>query len=188
MSRSIFAISLAVFFTALGLSGCAKKAVSTDVVVGMEEKAAAEPAKTPSPAVEEATAAPAAEPVKTPSPAVEEAPAAPAAEPLSDIFFDFDRYTIREDGMRALDKDAALLASDKNIRVVIEGHCDERGTDEYNIALGEKRAQAVKKYLTVRGVDPSRIKVVSYGNERPFCDVHDEECWQSNRRAHFVSQ
>lgn len=169
MKRNIFAVSLAVFFAALALSGCAKKAVRTDVGVSMEEKAAGEPAKTE-------------------APVMEEAPAAPAAEALSDIFFDFDRFNIRDDGMKALDTDARLLAADSGKSVIIEGHCDERGTEEYNIALGEKRAEAVKKYLTIRGVDAKRIKVVSYGNERPFCLSHDEECWQSNRRAHFVAE
>lgn len=168
MKRRIFAVSLAVFFTAPVLFGCAKKAVRTDAGVSMEEKAAPPTAKTGAPGV---SAAP-----------------AEAAEQLSDVYFDFDRYAVREDGLKTLDKNAVLLASDKNIRVVIEGHCDERGTEEYNIALGEKRAAAVRKYLAIRGVDASRIKVVSYGNERPFCDVHDEECWQSNRRAHFVAE
>ena len=170
MKRRIFAVSIAVFFTALGLSGCTKKAVRTDAGVSMEEKKAA-----PEPVTE--------------APVVEQAPApAPAVETLSDIYFDFDRYSIRDEGLKALDKNAKLLAGDAGLKVVIEGHCDERGTEEYNIALGEKRAQAVKKYLTIRGVDSSRIKVVSYGNEKPFCTGHDEECWQSNRRAHFVNQ
>jgi peptidoglycan-associated lipoprotein len=168
MKRRIFAVSLAVFFMAPWLVGCAKKAVMTDAGVSMEEKAAPEPAKAEAPLV---SAAP-----------------AEAVEQLSDVYFDFDRYAVREDALRTLDKNAVLLASDKNIRVVIEGHCDERGTEEYNIALGEKRAEAVRKFLAIRGVDASRIKVVSYGNERPFCVNHDEECWQSNRRAHFVAQ
>jgi len=170
MKRRLLAVSVAVFFTALGLSGCTKKAVRTDASVSMEERA---------PAPVEAAPAPA---------APELVEAAPVTEPLSDIYFDFDRYNVRDDGLSALDKNARLLSADSALTVVVEGHCDERGTEEYNIALGEKRAEAVKKYLTIRGVDSSRIKIVSYGSEKPFCSEHDEQCWQSNRRAHFVTR
>ncbi|MBI5327612.1 MAG: peptidoglycan-associated lipoprotein Pal [Deltaproteobacteria bacterium] len=105
---------------------------------------------------------------------------------LQDIFFDFDRFSIREHAKPTLEDDAKYLKVNKNLEVVIEGHCDERGTSEYNIALGERRAQAAQKYLVDLGVDRSRISVISYGKEKPFCTDHSEECWQENRRSRFA--
>jgi peptidoglycan-associated lipoprotein len=111
-------------------------------------------------------------------------PAEPPAE-LSDVYFDFDRYTIRGDARSALERNASLIKSQPNREIVIEGHCDERGTSAYNIVLGERRAQAAKRYLQERGMAPSQIHITSYGKERPFCTEHSEACWQANRRAHF---
>src|SRR3989337_744623 len=87
-----------------------------------------------------------------------------------------------------LEANASYLKANKNGRILIEGHCDERGTSEYNIALGERRAQAAQKYLVALGVDQSRISTISYGKEKPFCEEHNEQCWQENRRAHFVEK
>ena len=78
------------------------------------------------------------------------------------------------------------MKANKDSKILIQGHCDERGTLEYNIALGERRAQSAKKYLIDLGIDPSRISTISYGKEKPFCTDHNEECWQENRRAHFA--
>jgi peptidoglycan-associated lipoprotein len=110
--------------------------------------------------------------------------AQPAAE-LMDIFFDFDQYAIRIDAQAALERNGDLLKSQPNQKIVIEGHCDERGTSDYNLVLGERRAQATKRYLQDLGLALSQIEITSYGKERPFCTEHSEVCWQSNRRVHF---
>ena len=118
----------------------------------------------------------------------------PAPEPkpdsgLADVFFDFDQYVIRPDAFPILEKDAEILKSTyKDSDVLIEGHCDERGTLEYNLELGKRRAQAVKDYLVDLGIEESRIRIVSYGKERPFCTESNESCFQKNRRGHFVRQ
>jgi peptidoglycan-associated lipoprotein len=114
----------------------------------------------------------------------------PAGEPrrLSDIFFDFDEYTIRGDAQPFLEADAVWIKSASGKSILIEGHCDERGTEAYNLVLGEKRARSTKRYLEDLGVSASRMKIVSFGEIRPFCKEHDESCYQTNRRAHFVAQ
>ena len=105
---------------------------------------------------------------------------------VKDAFFDFDKSDIRPDAREALAKTAEFLRSYPQVKVVLEGHCDERGSTEYNIGLGGRRAQAARQFLISLGLAPDRMQTVSYGKERPFCTVHDEECWQLNRRAHFV--
>ncbi len=106
------------------------------------------------------------------------------------VYFDFDKYDLRADGKAALDANFALLQEFPNAIVKIEGHCDERGTVEYNLSLGEKRAKAVENYLVGRGVAPARMSVISYGKERPVDPAHNEAAWAKNRRAEFkvVSQ
>jgi peptidoglycan-associated lipoprotein len=103
-----------------------------------------------------------------------------------DALFDFDRYNIRPDARAVLDSVASWLNKNRDINVLIEGHCDERGTNEYNLALGEKRANATKDYLVSKGIAPLRMNTLSYGEERPACTEQNEDCWQRNRRAHFV--
>jgi len=105
---------------------------------------------------------------------------------LRDIHFDFDRYNIRPEEAEVLKENSALLKKYPGMKFQIEGHCDERGTAEYNLALGERRANSVKKYLVSIGISPSRISTISYGEERPFDPGHNEEAWAKNRRAHFV--
>jgi peptidoglycan-associated lipoprotein len=105
---------------------------------------------------------------------------------LQDALFDYDRYDIRPDAREALDSLASWLKSHKDVTVLIEGHCDERGTNEYNLALGERRAKAARDYLISRGINHIRMSIITYGEEKPVCVEQDEECWQSNRRAHFV--
>jgi len=105
---------------------------------------------------------------------------------IKDAFFDYDQYTLREDARAALKSNARSLADRPAIRITIEGHCDERGSEKYNLALGDMRANAAKDFLVSLGISASRIDTVSYGEERPFCEEHNEECWQNNRRAHFV--
>ncbi len=149
---------------------------------------------------EPAKPAPAAQPAETRVPP----PPAPAPSPvkpdvlsedisvintrgyLKDAFFDFDKSELRDDARTSLAADADWLKKYPPVQVLIEGHCDERGTSAYNLVLGDKRANASKEYLASLGVDGSRIRTVSYGKERPFCTASSEECWQQNRRAHFL--
>ncbi len=105
---------------------------------------------------------------------------------LKDIYFDFDKYNIRTGDAEVLKENAALLMKHPNVKIQIEGHCDERGTVEYNLALGERRASSAKKYLISLGVPEGRISTISYGEERPFDTGHNEEAWAKNRRGHFV--
>jgi peptidoglycan-associated lipoprotein len=105
---------------------------------------------------------------------------------VQDIFFDYDTYDVRSDAQSTLSHDASYLVSHPNIKVVIGGYCDERGSDEYNLALGQNRADAAKNALVTAGVAADRIRVVSYGKEKPFCTESTEECWQQNRRAGFT--
>jgi peptidoglycan-associated lipoprotein len=105
---------------------------------------------------------------------------------LKDIHFDFDRYNIQPGEAEILKENSALLKKYPGMKFQIEGHCDERGTGEYNLALGERRANSVKKYLSSLGISPSSISTISYGEERPFDQGHGEDAWTKNRRAHFV--
>lgn len=149
----------------------------------------------------EAAPAPAAteQPVERPAEKAAEQPAeaapttaAPVAASklaeLADVFFDYDKFSIRMDASPILDANARLLKAENGWKLVIAGHCDERGTSAYNLVLGERRAQAAKKYLADLGVPASQVQVTSYGKEKPFCTEHNQECWQKNRRAHFSAQ
>ena len=108
--------------------------------------------------------------------------------PFSDVFFDYDQYLLTEGAQNILQKNAEWLRSHPQARILIEGHCDERGTVEYNLALGERRAQSVKDYLSSLGISSDRISMISYGKEKPFVVGHSEESWAQNRRAHFLLQ
>jgi len=105
---------------------------------------------------------------------------------LKDVFFDFDKAEVRADQRDALAGDADWLKRYPTVKFRIEGHCDERGTSQYNLALGDKRANSAKDYLVSLGIEASRVETVSYGKERPFAPGHDESAWAQNRRAHFV--
>jgi len=109
-----------------------------------------------------------------------------ATTELKDVHFDFDKYDIRSGDAKTLDANAAWLKSNTTMLVLIEGHCDERGTNEYNLALGERRAKAAMNYLVSQGVAQNRVSILSYGEQRPVCTDHDEACWAKNRRAHFL--
>jgi peptidoglycan-associated lipoprotein len=109
-----------------------------------------------------------------------------AERPLGDAFFDYDQYTIRDDARPVLQQSAEWLRRWTSTRVTIEGHCDSRGTTEYNLALGERRGNAVKEYLISLGVGGDRLLVVSKGEESPVCFAELESCWQQNRRAHPI--
>jgi len=107
---------------------------------------------------------------------------------VKDVYFDYDKADVRGDQQASLQADVQFLSQHPNVNFTIEGHCDERGSTEYNIALGDKRATAVKSALVAAGVNASRIKTISYGKEKPFCTESNEACWQQNRRGHFVYQ
>jgi peptidoglycan-associated lipoprotein len=103
-----------------------------------------------------------------------------------DIYFDFDKYDLRTDARATLDRKASFLNQNSSVRVQIEGHTDDRGTAEYNLALGERRANAAKQYLTTAGISAGRLSTISYGEERPLDPGHNEAAWAKNRRDHFV--
>jgi peptidoglycan-associated lipoprotein len=105
---------------------------------------------------------------------------------VQDAYFDLDKADIRSDARAALGKTADFLRNYPQLKVVIEGHCDERGSTEYNLALGDRRAAAVKQYLVSMGIGADRMTTLSYGKEKPFCMESSEDCWQKNRRGHFV--
>ena len=108
------------------------------------------------------------------------------AQNVKDVYFDYDKSDVRGDQQTAVQADAAFLQQHPNMSVTIEGHCDERGSTEYNLALGDNRASAVKNALVAAGVAADRVKTVSFGKEKPFCTESNEACWQQNRRGHFV--
>src|SRR5262245_3097798 len=157
------------------------------------------PAPPPPPAVPAAPPAPPPPPAAAPAP-----PATPRAlteeevfsrksveqlnteRPLTDAFFDYDKSDLREDGRASLQKDAEYLKKWSSVIVSVEGHCDTRGSSEYNLALGSRRGTAVKDYLVSLGLAANRITVVSKGKEQPFCTEETESCWQQNRRGHFI--
>ena len=110
---------------------------------------------------------------------------------IEDAYFDYDKATLRPDAVKALQADATelrdIVKDYPDYKMTIEGHCDERGSAEYNMALGEKRAETAKDFLTQVGVPSAQLSVISYGKERPVCQDHDETCWQKNRRSHIVA-
>lgn len=162
-------VLLTVAALAASAVGCAKKAVE------------APPAPPPAPPVQETT--------PPPAPPEETQPPAPAPLQQTDmqpVFFALDSDALDGAARARLDANAKLLRDHADAQITIEGHCDERGTVEYNLALGERRAQAARDYLVNAGIDASRIQIISYGKERPFDPGHTEEAWAKNRRAHFV--
>jgi peptidoglycan-associated lipoprotein len=104
---------------------------------------------------------------------------------VKDVLFDYDKADIRGDQAPTAQNDAAFLAQHPSIQVVVEGHCDDRGSEEYNLALGTSRAESVKKALLSQGISADRVRTVSYGKEKPFCTQDNEQCWQQNRVDHF---
>jgi peptidoglycan-associated lipoprotein len=173
--------------------GCAKRPATTaasapaptgTATTGATGGAASRPTTPMTPATPPATAraAPA-----TPAPTARPQPKEfVAVADLKPIYFDFDKYDIRPADAKVLDANARWLKSNTNQLVLIEGHCDERGTNEYNLALGERRAKSAMNYLVSQGVQASRITIISYGEERPVCTQRNEECWSKNRRAQFL--
>jgi peptidoglycan-associated lipoprotein len=117
-----------------------------------------------------------------------ESTATPASSPLKDVYFDFDRYDLRADAREILKANSVWLKANPAAQVQIEGHCDERGTTEYNVALGSRRAESVKDYLVTLGASADHLSSISYGEEVPVCREQTEECWRQNRRVRFVVQ
>lgn len=154
---------------ALLLTGCPKK---PEVQTGAGAAAGPEKVTTPGPVVE----APPSRPTERPS----------AEAQLKDVFFDFDKSVLRPDAKQTLDENIEWLKANPDVRIVVEGHCDERGTNEYNLGLGDRRAKSVGNYLVAGGIDAKRISTISYGEERPFVLGHDESAWKWNRRGHLV--
>jgi len=195
---SYFRFCLCLLIVAM-LSGCASRKVVTTVedqsyAPGPAPQAQAPASVQPAPVqVEKPVPAPLVEEARVGeqpiAPVPPSQPPVPQARPipgLSDIFFDFDRFVIRDDARSGLEANAGPLKSLSGVKILIEGHCDERGTSAYNLVLGERRAQAATQYLRDLGVSSSQMQITSYGKERPFCSEHSEACWQSNRRAHFT--
>ena len=179
-------LAVPVLVLSLFLVGCPKRPATT---------AASAPPPTGSPSSAAAPSTSPSSPSMTPSPAAPSTSSPTTTPPrpsefsesanLKDVFFDFDKYDLRPGDAKILDTNAAWLKSNNNL-VLIEGHCDERGTNEYNLALGERRAKSTMNYLVAQGVQASRITIISYGEERPTCTEKTEECWTKNRRAHFL--
>ncbi len=162
----VLLLSVALVFTA-----CAKKETAP-VVEDVE------PAEEVTPPLEEIEEEP------------EEAVEIEEAEPivLEDIFFDYDKFNIKKEYKAVLSQNAEILLGNPEAKILVEGHCDERGTNEYNLALGEKRAKAVIDFYVTYGVDASRLSMISYGEEKPFAMGSNEESWAKNRRAHMVAE
>jgi peptidoglycan-associated lipoprotein len=112
---------------------------------------------------------------------------AAVASPLKDVYFEYDRYAILEDQKATLNQNVAWLKANPGVKVTIEGHCDERGTVEYNLGLGDRRARAVREYLVAGGIPADRLATISYGKERPQVLGHDENAWKWNRRVRFAA-
>src|SRR5262245_25528460 len=188
---NLLGVSLLVAVTAT--AGCAKRPAMTQASAPPPPAAAAPPVVVQETVKETIVAAPAPPP---PAPTAAPATPAPTARPapkefgvnanVRDIFFDFDKYTIRADASKVLNENAKWLKANAGPLVLIEGHCDERGTVEYNLALGERRAKAAMNYLVGQGLQANRFTVISYGKERPFCTERNEACWSQNRRDHFL--
>ena len=181
MNRTVFISIASVLALGLVVGACAKRPAMTA-------------ATAPAPSGQAMVAAPANEPMASPPAALAPAPAperpvakdfAPVAD-LQMIHFDFDRSEIRSGDAKILDANAQWLKANAKQLVLIEGHCDERGTNEYNLVLGERRAKATMNYLASRGIAADRMSTISYGEERPLCTEHNEKCWSQNRRANFL--
>ena len=192
-SRLLLLISVAALATVV--AGCAKK----------KPVAAATPAPPTPAAVQNAPVSKPSAPAPTPTPAPVAA-AAPARYPdaatraridellarIEDAYFDYNQHTLRPDAIKALQADSTelrdIISQYPAYKLTVQGHCDERGSEEYNLALGDARAKAAKDYLVGVGISPDQLAVVSYGKDKPVCDEHDEACWQKNRRIHIVAE
>jgi peptidoglycan-associated lipoprotein len=187
--RTLIAIAAISLFSA----ACAKKvAVAPPPAPAVTPAAAAAPRPAPPPARVATAERPA---PLAPAPRYPDAATRARIDELlakiEDAYFDYDRAALRPDALKALESDSTglrdILKDYPDYKLTIEGHCDERGSAEYNIALGDKRAEAAKDYLVQVGIPSAQLNLVSYGKERPVCQDHDEACWQRNRRIHIVA-
>jgi peptidoglycan-associated lipoprotein len=186
VTRAAQVTMISLLLAGLMITGCAKRPATTAAsAAAPAPTSSAAPAPSPSaPSSGAAAAAPAAAAsAPAPRPAPKEFMAVAA---LKEVYFDFDKYDIRAEDAKTLDANAAWLKSNGDNLVLIEGHCDERGTNEYNLALGERRAKATMNYLVSQGIQANRITIISYGEERPVCTEKTEACWAKNRRAAFL--
>jgi len=172
-TQVLLAVVLVCFLVATG--ACTKKAVKKDAGLG-EETAGQGMKKLGEEGLEEA---------RSGGPKWN-APTAEMAIYFKDIYFEYDKITLSPEAKESLNKLGEWLLKNSSVQVLVEGHCDERGTAEYNLALGERRAHAAKKYLVQLGVNADRVSTISYGNERPEDPGHSESAWSKNRRAHFL--
>ncbi len=179
MNRHRMYVPVVILLSVFALWGCPKKA---EVATSPESQQETAPAVAP--AKEEQKA----EPMKEEGKAEEtQERAAAASAGLQPIHFDFDKSFVRDDARAVMKANAEWLKANPKVKIRIEGNCDERGTKEYNQALGQRRATSAKKYLTDMGISAKRISLISYGKEKPVCAEHDEDCWQKNRRDDFVA-
>jgi peptidoglycan-associated lipoprotein len=183
-SAKMLSLSLVLVVSVVALYGCPKKA---EVSAAPEEQPAAVE-KAPEASAEAQKAAEAAAAAKAAEEEKAKEAAAKTEEGLQPIYFDFDKSFIRDDARPVMKANAAYLKAHPEMKVKIEGNCDERGTIEYNQALGQRRAQSAKKYLTDLGIRSSRISLISYGKEKPVCTESTEDCWQKNRRDDLVAE
>src|SRR6058998_2478737 len=199
MNQRICAFAVSMLVPAAIVAACAKRTVTVDVSAPPRAAPTAPPrsggAAAPEPPVtpltevttSPGTSSPGTSEPRAPLGSARPAPAEFAARAeLEDIHFDFDRHDIRPGDARILDVSAAWLQENPGTLVLIEGHCDERGTDAYNLALGDRRAKAAMDYLVSRGIQAERMNTLSYGKEKPVCQEHTEACWAKNRHAHFL--
>jgi len=197
MKHSQRLIILAVAVTAMIGAGCAKKKVAAQAPPPPPQPAAVAPQTQPAPRAQVRTATS----TPTPAPVAQQTTRMPNAETraridtllarIEDAYFDYDQHNLRPDAIKALESDSGelrdILKDYPAYKLTIEGHCDERGSAEYNMALGQERADAAKSYLVQVGIPSAQLATVSYGKEKPACDEHDEACWQKNRRIHIVA-
>jgi peptidoglycan-associated lipoprotein len=177
-------------------AGCAKKKVAVQPPPPPAQPATQSPQQRPAQQQARAT-----NPTPTPAPTQQQTSRMPNAQTraridtllarIEDAYFDYDQHTLRPDAVKTLTADSSelrdILKDYPDYKLTIEGHCDERGSAEYNMALGQERADSAKAYLVNVGIPSGQLATVSYGKEKPICDTHDEACWQKNRRVHIVA-
>ena len=193
--RSKYLTALAATALSLALGACAKKvaAVKPSTPSPVPTNTASTPAR---PAPQPAAQRPAVERAANTQSRLPDAATRARIQDLlariQDAYFDYDKHTLRPDAETALRSDAQTLAEIvrqyPDFKLTVEGHCDERGSEEYNIALGDARAKQTQQYLSTLGLPSDQLRTISFGKERPVCDSHDEACWQKNRRAHLTQE
>jgi peptidoglycan-associated lipoprotein len=193
--KSRFLVVLGAAALWMTLSGCAKKAPPPPpppAPSARPEPAAAAPAATPRPATARPSQPAPAAPVSRMPDAATRARIQELLDRIQDAYFDYNKHDLRPDAEAALQKDAQtlteIISQYPDFKLTVEGHCDERGSDEYNLALGDSRAMQAKAYLGNLGLPANQLRTISFGKEHPVCTDHDETCWQKNRRAHITQE